>query len=158
MVAMRPMLLLDVDGVLSPIGASVPPGLVRRTTSSFDVVIREDHGRWLRALAEEFDLVWATTWGEAANRVHGQLLGLPSLPVLALGELPREGTRKLAAVKRHVGTRPIAWIDDELYDDAQAWAHSRRAPTLLVRTRPSIGLQHDEVDRLRESAHQLLAS
>lgn len=110
----RPMLLIDVDGVLSPTGASVPLGYARRTNSSFDVVTHDDHGRWLRSLAEQFDLVWATTWGEAANRIHGHLLELPTLPVLPLGELPRQGTRKLAAVERYVGARALAWIDDEL--------------------------------------------
>lgn len=78
----------------------------------------------------------------------GAVAGLPRLPALALGDLPRDGTRKLAAVRAAVGDRPLVWIDDELYDDALAWADARPAPTLLVRTRAGVGLTVQEVDRV----------
>ena len=64
---------------------------------------------------------------------------------MPLDELPRTGTRKLAAVNRYVRDRPLAWVDDELYDDAQLWAQARRAPTLLMRTQPSVGLSRADV-------------
>jgi hypothetical protein len=78
-----------------------------------------------------------------------------------LDELPRTGTRKLAAVNRYVRDRPLAWVDDELYDDAQLWTQARRAPTLppltcpqapptpssspSIRTQPSVGLSRADV-------------
>jgi hypothetical protein len=37
---MRPLLLLDVDGVLMPIGCSVPQGYARHRTAEHDVVAR----------------------------------------------------------------------------------------------------------------------
>lgn len=143
-----PLLLLDVDGVLSPTGNAVPPGFERRTTDRYDVVVNPRHGPWLATLLEAYEVIWATTWGESANAVFGAIFDLPRLPVLALGELPRDGTRKLGAVSRHVGQRPVAWVDDELYDDAQAWARSRTEPTLLVRTRGSIGLTEADAGEL----------
>ncbi len=70
------------------------------------------------------------------------------LPVLELGDLPRAGTRKLAAVASQVGGRSLAWIDDELYDDAVQWAEERDAPTLLVRTSPHVGMRAAHVAEL----------
>jgi len=149
---MRPLLLLDVDGVLSPTGIAVPPRYERRVTATFSVVVRPDHGEWLRELAVAYELVWASTWGSKANEVYGTIHALEEMPVIPLGQLPRSGTRKLAAVDRYVGDRAFAWIDDELYDDAVSWAQARSAPTLLVRTRASIGLTHADVERLHEFA------
>ncbi len=97
---------------------------------------------------EVFEFVWATTWGASANDVYGLLHDLPPLPFIQLGEMPRTGTRKLAAVHSYVGSRPLAWVDDELYDDADTWARERSAPTFLLRTRASVGLTHADVERL----------
>lgn len=146
---MRPLLILDVDGVLSPTGRSIPPGFERVTSEDFDVVVSPRHGEWLRSLTSLFDPVWGTTWGDAANAVFGSVLALPVWPVIPLVDLPRDGTRKLPAVSRYVGDRPLAWVDDELYDDARAWAESRPASTLLVATRGSVGLTQEDVERLR---------
>src|SRR3954447_19394357 len=78
-----------------------------------------------------------------AGRLASAGLDLAGTP--PLDELPRTGTRKLAAVNRYVRDRPLAWVDDELYDDAQLWAQARRAPTLLIRTQPSVGLSRADV-------------
>ena len=40
------------------------------------------HGDWLRELGSRFSLVWATAWGEDANRRLAPLLGLDPLPVI----------------------------------------------------------------------------
>jgi hypothetical protein len=145
----RPLLLLDVDGVLMPTGRSVPSGYRRVTTERYDAVICDRHGEWLRSLTPLFDLVWATTWGLSAPLIFGELLGLPPMAVLDLGKLGQVATRKLPAVAAYVGEHPIAWVDDELFEDAAAWASTRVAPTLLVRTRGSVGLAEPEVEEIR---------
>jgi hypothetical protein len=146
----RPLLLLDVDGVLMPLGGSVPRGFTRHRTDHYDVVISELHGVWLRSLTPLFELMWVTTWGASASEVFGTLLDLPDMGALALGDMPREGTRKLTSVAAFVSDRPLAWVDDELYDDAIGWASKRAAPTLLVRTSPMVGMREADVESLRE--------
>lgn len=142
----RPLLLLDIDGVLQPVGSSVPPGYQRIVTDDATVVLHAAHGRWLAELADDVEIVWASTWGGRANRLIGARLGLPELTHIELADLPRDGTRKLQAVKSFVDERPFAWIDDELYEDAFAWAEGRGEPTLLRRTRASVGLTREDVE------------
>jgi len=144
----RPLLLLDIDGVLYPTGNGVPPHYERRTGADFSVVVSPRHGDWLRELAATFELVWASTWGERGAAIFGNLLHLPPMPVLPLERLGPHGTRKLPAVQAYVGSRPCGWVDDELYDDAFLWGAQREAPTLLVRTSGSFGLSRTEVDDL----------
>ncbi len=67
-----PLLLLDVDGVLMPLGRSVPPGFERHTTVTSDVVVSAQHGEWLRELMGSFELVWASTWGLKGERLGWQ--------------------------------------------------------------------------------------
>ena len=133
----------------------MPPGYQRFTSDVDQVVLCALHGTWLSQLATRFDLVWVTTWGATANRAIGSRLGLDELPHLELVDLPRTGTRKLAAVQEFVGSRAVAWIDDELYEDAIAWAAQRPAPTLLRRTRGSVGLTLADVQALEEFAESL---
>ncbi len=144
-----PLLLLDVDGVLMPTGSSVPPGFERRSTEKSDIVVSRQHGVWLHELADCFELVWASTWGDGANEAFGEFYELPHLPSITLGELPRHGSRKLSQVALYSGERALAWVDDEIYDDARSWAVRRSAPTLLVRTNGSVGLRPEHYERLK---------
>ena len=153
--AWPPLLLLDVDGVLMPVGRSLPPGFVRHRTDEYDVVIAESHGEWLRALVPLFDLVWATTWGTKAGEIFGRLLDLPEAEAVPLTALAKSGTRELPDVARFVGDRPFAWVDDELYEDAFEWASARGVPSLLVRTDAGVGLREREVDLLRVFGEQV---
>jgi hypothetical protein len=87
---MRPLILLDVDGVLNILSDDDAPAswdLVRkgRATaegSSYPITwapdVVEAIKGWLDAGA---DVQWLTTWGHDANRSLRELLGLPELPV-----------------------------------------------------------------------------
>jgi hypothetical protein len=136
----RPLLLLDVDGVLNPLAARPPPGFTALQIDGYEVAISARHRMWLQELVLSFELVWATTWEGAANESVGPLLGLPELPVVTFeGERIGE-TWKLGAVRAFVGDRPLVWIDDELFADARDWADHRPAPTLLIRPASSVGM------------------
>lgn len=146
------MLLLDVDGVLMPLGQSVPQGFERHATPQHDIVVSTVHGEWLRELCDSFEIVWASTWGDKANGTFGAFFGLPELASVPLGDLPRTGTRKLGKVAEFAGDRAVAWVDDELYEDADERATQRAVPTVLLRTPPYVGLTESDVERLRTFA------
>lgn len=78
----RPLLYLDVDGVLNPLAPSDPARFVRHETGGPAVRLFPEHGEWLRELSARYELVWATTWEHLANEHLGPLLGLPELPVV----------------------------------------------------------------------------
>ncbi len=153
----KPLLLVDVDGVLSLWG--FPPDA--RPDGSFRAIDGTPHflsaeaGRHLHALAEAFDLVWCTGWEEKANWYLPHALGLPEpLPYLSFdrhvapgGTTP--GHWKLAAIDAHAGDRPAAWIDDAHNEACEAWVDGRDAPTLLVPTDPAEGLVERHARQLR---------
>src|SRR5580704_12997664 len=79
----KPLLLLDVDGVLNPFRAApAPNGYQQYELAGYRVFLAERHGKWLRQLADRVEMVWATTWCDDANELIGPILGLPQLPVI----------------------------------------------------------------------------
>jgi hypothetical protein len=165
----RPLLLLDVDGVLCPFEGEIPvtrrigPHGYRMVELAEDALegslwISDDNAARLRRLAGDFDIVWATGWGHHANRVIGPLHQLDELPVIEL-EFSGEPTWKLPSVGAYVGDeRAVAWIDDDLGEDATRWAAARSGPTLLVRCEPHLGLSDDAVELCLRFARDIRAA
>jgi len=153
----KPLLLLDVDGVLCPIGEG--PGEPMRTLllEDYPFIFSEELPARLSSLGERFTLVWATSWEHAANRLLAPVLGLPELPFISFASLAarRGRTWKLSAVKRFIRDRPMAWVDDELGNDAHRWAEKRTQPTLLLDINPSWGLAEAHVIMLDDFADRL---
>jgi hypothetical protein len=153
-VSPRPVLAVDVDGVISLFGFDGPLADVPGRFRLIDGVahcISDGAGPRLLRLADHFELVWATGWEERANDHLPVLLGLPTdLPVLTFGGRARFGTAhwKLDALDAYAGDRPLAWIDDSLDESCHQWAQRRRAPTLLVPTESAIGLTDAQVETL----------
>jgi hypothetical protein len=154
----RPILLVDVDGVLNPwLAEGCPPGFgVYDFFPGERVLLSPGHGELLLSLAQAYELMWATAWEHRANRLICPVLSLPELPVI---EFPLSGRdlffRKLPAVIDAVGNRPCAWIDDEHRPDHYTWAESRGVPTLIIDIDPAEGLTGDVVARLAEWAAAL---
>jgi hypothetical protein len=155
----QPVLFVDVDGVLSLFG--FPPGEPPGTFVQVDGIahcIGTHAGARLKRLAEAFELVWATGWEERANDHLPYLLELEAreLPVLSFDGRARWGTAhwKVDAIDAYAGDRPAAWIDDNLDESCRAWAHDRRAPTLLVETDCAVGITDEDVERLLAWAAQ----
>jgi hypothetical protein len=155
----KPVLLVDIDGVISLFGFSpdeCPPG-TWHLVEGIAHFLSSTAAAHLHELAQSFDLVWCSGWEERADEHLPALLGVPVLPHLSFdrnvgGGPVSHAHWKLAAIEAHAGDRPLAWIDDALDDACERWAAGRGAPTLLVRTDPKVGLTREQVARLREWA------
>ena len=156
----KPLLLVDVDGVISLF--DFDPG--NRPPGRFEIVDGIAHylsataGGHLRRLSDHYELVWCTGWQERANEYLVRALEMAGeLPHLVFAGPPGACRRhwKLDAVEAHAGgERPLAWIDDD-HVGCEEWAQRRPGPTLLVTTTPSIGITDEHVRRLVEWARRL---
>lgn len=153
-----PLLLVDVDGVLSLFGfdaSAPPPGRP---------VLIDGVPHWLSTQAAEalnrlrtlYEPVWCTGWEDRADEHLPYLLGLPKgwphIPIKA-ARGPGHGVAghwKLGAIDAYCGReRALAWVDDHLDEACRAWAAARPGPTLLVPVAPSVGLGREAEERLR---------
>jgi hypothetical protein len=154
----RPLLLVDVDGVLNPwLAEDCPDGYSEYHFFPGErVLLSPEHGKLLTSLTPAYELVWATAWEHRANRLICPVLSMPELPVI---EFPLDGRdlyfRKLPAVIDAVGSRPCAWIDDAHEADHFAWAAQRGVPTLIVDIDPAEGLTSDVIAILADWAEGL---
>ena len=176
----KPLLLVDVDGVVSlfgargavdgsapgsPAGLAPPPaGAIEGSFHAIDGIphfLSSTAAGHLLDLARSFDLVWASGWEEKANEYLPHLLGLPSaLPYISFSAHENASRSphahwKLQSIAAYVGERPMAWIDDAHSPACHEWASARAAPTLLVSTAPEQGLTAREAGLLLEWARSL---
>jgi hypothetical protein len=148
----RPLLLVDVDGVLSLFGPHVDR--VQTTPALIEGIphlLSRRAAVLLVRLAATYDCVWCTGWEDRADGHLPHLLGLPAgWPHLVFTDRPQEAAHwKLAAIDAHAGPgRRIAWVDDAHDERCRAWARERPGPTLLVTTDPSTGLTEAHADQL----------
>lgn len=173
----NPLLLLDIDGVLNPFEAALPgppgyrlhhlrpqswiaqhPRLLREDVPDLRVRLHPEHGAELLDLP--FDLAWATTWEDDANRHVSPLIGLPTLPVINWTEpdaFPPDGTYfKTADVVRYAAGRPFAWVDDQLHQADRDYVHRHHpGPALLYDVAPEVGLTLEDFEALAHWAGQL---
>lgn len=153
----KPLLMVDIDGVLSLFGFTPhePPEGSWHSIDGIPHFLSAAAARHLLALASLFELVWCSGWEEKADEYLPSLLGLPrGLPHLSFERGARSGVSlhghwKLAAIDAYASVRPLAWVDDCLDDACHSWAAKRSAPTLLVQTIPARGLTEREATQLR---------
>jgi hypothetical protein len=150
----KPVLFVDVDGVISLFGfdpAADLPGPFHWIDGIAHCIPPESGARLVR-LADHFELVWATGWEEKANEYLPHILRLPfrDLPCLTFDGRARFGSShwKIDALSLYAGNRPAAWIDDNIDDTGRQWAEERVAPTMLVETQPPVGITDGHVDEL----------
>ncbi|HEV3072656.1 MAG TPA: HAD domain-containing protein [Solirubrobacteraceae bacterium] len=160
----RPLLLIDIDGVISLFGFAAG----ERPSGAFHAIDGIPHflsttaAENLLGLVSVFDLVWCSGWEEKAEEYLPHLLGLPAgLPFLSFerdvgGATAARAHWKLDAIDAHAGPeRPLAWLDDAFNTACHEWAAKRPGPTLLVRTAPERGLTRREATQLTEWAGSL---
>ena len=127
----RPVLFLDVDGVLAlnPLVPEPPPGSHHELELGL-MYIPDRVGELVRILDSRFDLVWASGWEQWANRSLPRLLGLEQdLPVITFGRDAHYGTAdwKTKRISRYAGGRPAAWVDDS-FDESHPSGPSAARP------------------------------
>ena len=156
----RPLLAVDVDGVISLFGFDEPPS---GSMAQFQLVDGMVHcislgaGERLMRLTEHFDLVWSTGWEQKANDYLPNILGLPELPYLTFDGAARFGSAhwKLGPLDDYGKGRALAWIDDSFDQSCYEWAQGRSEPTLLVPTESALGLEDAYTEALLAWARSL---
>jgi HAD domain in Swiss Army Knife RNA repair proteins len=166
----RPLLMVDIDGVISLFGGPALAGTrgdrpsIAGSFHSIDGMLHflsADAAAHLLALSGLYDLVWASGWEERANEHLPHLLGMPpGLPFLRFsrdvgGQSAPKAHWKLDEIDAYAGGRPLAWIDDALTPACHEWAQARGTPTLLVETEPDVGLTALQADELKRWAEEL---
>src|SRR5919198_5330645 len=158
----KPILFVDVDGVISVFGffpdAGELPGPFHWIDGVAHCIPPAAGGRLVR-LSSRFELVWATGWEEKANEYLPYILELPEreLPCLMFQGQAVFGSAhwKLDAISEYAADRPAAWIDDNIDDACRYWATARTAPTLLVETKSAVGITDEHVERLLDWADEV---
>ncbi len=172
----RPLLLIDIDGVISLFGfpPSKRPEGVFHSIDGIPHLLSTAAARHLLDLVSVFELAWCSGWEEKANEYLPHLLGLPELPFLsferdmqAMGGAGGGGANGGGSTRAHWKLdaidsfarpeRPLAWIDDAFNDACHEWAATRGAPTLLVQTEPATGLTEREAVLLKGWAPSVAA-
>jgi hypothetical protein len=154
--APQPLLLVDVDGVLSLYGTG-DGDLVGVLIDGVPHLLSRDAAAALRSVAGLYECVWCTGWEERADEHLPHLLDLPrGWAHVPLGRPGADMHWKLEGIDAFAGrTRPLAWIDDNLPPAVEEWAVLRPGPTLLVPTEPYIGMTEAHARTLRAWASEI---
>lgn len=154
----RPLILLDVDGVLNaqPLDNHLtPPGFQRHALCN-GVLLDQRLTDWMLDLSQVAELAWATAWEHEANQLLAPLLGLKQLRVVPMVDLsyPADGGHwKRNAVEGFLAAepeRPVAWVDDEFNQADHAWA--QRQQVYLLACDPETGITQAQIKELLDWA------
>lgn len=157
----KPLLLIDVDGVLNVINRSQNTKVYNmfRSESGFWIRFRHELANWLDKLIDHYAPVWCTMWDHNANTELADKLDLPWLPYVPCWDGQDDVAEwndmlvhtKVPCIDKYVQDMPFAWIDDLFLKGDHAWASWRDdnlAPTKLMPIDPRMGLLEHHVNKL----------
>lgn len=152
----KPMLLLDIDGVIKPWGYRLDPEAADKVA----------------VLGRHFEVHWATLWNGDANLKMSPRIGVGDLPGMHCSD--RKGWRaatkagwerpedlwfcKTPLIPEYVDGRPFAWIDDDIDGPDHQYLHWILEPDhrfLLVATEAAVGMTWDHVHQLVDWGSEL---
>lgn len=154
----KPVLLLDVDGVLNasiPGWGQIEQGVAMAAGHPFKI-------RWAPALVDKIkklhasgriEIRWCTTWCDYISSIE-KLLGLPQFKCESI---PPQGITQQAKINAAIGVieerRPLIWIDDNAIPvrGAAGWDSRLKFPTagrLYVVPNPVNGIQPAHIEKI----------
>lgn len=142
--ASLPVLLVDIDGVCSPLtnpSADRPDwDWSRRQFGWNRGWVAPQLAELLQELDQVADVVWCTGWGSEAS-LYGAALGV-DWPYMTFGAGNDARHWKLSGIEPYIGSRPACWLDDEHNDYTLRWAEerSRTIPTWARLVDDRVGL------------------
>lgn len=171
MLTQKPILFLDVDGVINCFPGPTfeqllmsqdwADGLATTKGRTYKIWWRRPIIERLTTLVNEgrIEIVWLTTWGQNAVTEISSLVGLN--PTTAIEDTsgkraPEPGWWKWERVKEAIGdtSRPFVWFDDELGPPITGFALSLYDGQAFLRAPESNpGLTIEDLDELEEWLH-----
>lgn len=153
MFGMEPIVMLDVDGVLNPLGDPNTRNPHTRVEGEYGVwFLNKDDGEWLRSFQESgATLLWQTTWEEEAVKYINPFYGIEDVDFISYPVLPEDSdglTYKLPKIEEHAGKHPLVIIDDDVRDDLREWASQREQPTLVIEINGEIGWTKQDKEKV----------
>lgn len=154
---MMPVVALDVDGVLSPLGPPSRAWSDWRDAPGAGFALPLSAAMAARLAALPARRVWLTSWEHSANTTVAPALDWAPLEVLESGgraATARIRWWKLRALLAWLATQPalpgLVWIDDDLIHHPSARRHldDVGVPYLLVSPQRSTGLSSPQLRRI----------
>ena len=154
---MKPVVFLDVDGVLNAVPYSrLPKGFddfERTELQHFLITYSKRMGERFAAL--DANLMWLSTWGSYANDYIGPLFGWHPLGVVDQSNCdPRYSWWKSFAARRFLAShpRPFIWLDDDLTLAQRSgeigWVDKYELPKLLITPVTRHGLLPEHLEHI----------
>ena len=158
-----PILLLDVDGVLNPIGQMLHPEAEANWAFNDVFYSCDESGNWPLRISPEMgkairafgcDIRWLTTWHDLAHKNIGEpVFGWPKFPVQSY---PRMSSSywKLTAVRELLEEEGphVIWLDDDIEQfmiGEELWELDPHNRLMTVCPNTAIGLTKDDIQKIK---------
>jgi hypothetical protein len=142
---MKPLLFLDVDGVINACDPSLDVETIER--EGFKIRFQPWLRECLLELHEHFEVVWMTTWREKAEPSFADVLGLPGQRAYVPW-----ADFKIPALLMYACDRPWAFVDDDA-----TWELEQLKRRGISVSTGLIVVPDAEVGLAREHTHMLVA-